>query len=340
MVEFTVNVENILVIKIRYIGDVLLATSILPALTRHFPHSRISFMVNEGTEAVLKRNSSVESILFVPRSGLKKQWQFLLKLRKNSFDCVIDLTDADRSAIISVLSGAPIRIGFNHEYRWRGKCYTHCIEGAYGTMHMVDYHAKALEPLGIHEPGGDPELFLSDEDEHVAMRLIDDLGLSSSKWVMIHPAARYWFKAWPPERFAAVGDALIKKGYKIVLVGNQQERDVEKSVLRHSKDSFISLMGKTSLLELGALMKHCSVFIGNDGGPMHMAVAVGCPVVALFGPSNPAVWGPRGKQATVIYKGLDCRECFHPGCFRGEESCMKLISVDEVLHAAEVYLES
>jgi len=89
---------------------------------------------------------------------------------------------------------------------------------------------------------------------------------------------------------------------------------------------------------LPALMKKCRVFVGNDAGPMHMAAAVGCPVVALFGPTDPAVWGPYGKQCHTIYKGLDCRECFHPGCSRGEMSCMKLISVDEVLQAVKPVL--
>ncbi len=80
-------------------------------------------------------------------------------------------------------------------------------------------------------------------------------------------------------------------------------------------------------------MKRAAMFVGNDGGPMHLAAVVGCPVLGLFGPTNPAVWGPRGEKAEVIYKGLDCRECFHPGCTREEESCMKQISVDEVYSA-------
>jgi len=207
-------------------------------------------------------------------------------------------------------------------------------------MHMVDYHAKALETLGIHEPGGVPELFVSGEDDLAASHLVHSLGLSNSKWVMIHPAARYWFKAWPPERFAALGDALIDRGYQVVLVGSWQDVKVEESIHQQSKHQFISLIGKTNILELAALMKKSSLFIGNDGGPMHMAAAVGCPVIALFGPSDPAVWGPRGTLTTVIYKGIDCAECFYPGCFRGEESCMKLITVAEVLKAAEAILSS
>jgi ADP-heptose:LPS heptosyltransferase len=82
------------------------------------------------------------------------------------------------------------------------------------------------------------------------------------------------------------------------------------------------------------VLKRCALFVGNDNGPMHMAAALGVPVVALFGPSDPAEWGPRGGRAEVLYKGLDCRRCFHPTCTRGEESCMKQIPVGEVLAAA------
>ncbi len=331
---------NLLLIKLRYLGDVLLASSILSPLRQVFPSASITMLVNPGTGEVVRHNPNLNEVLQVPRSNLVNQIQFHKKIRARHFDSVIDLTDGDRSAFLSLWSGASVRIGLNHEYRWRGKCYTHCLEGMYGTMHMVDYHAKALELLGVHQPGSDPELFISDEDELAASILLGGLGLSNSKWIMLHPAARYWFKAWPPERFAAVGDALIEKGYKVVLVGSQQEAELEDLVLRKAKHHFISLIGKTELLVLGALMKKCSLFIGNDGGPMHMAAASGCPVVALFGPTDPAVWGPRGQRSTVIYKGLNCAECFHPGCFRGEESCMKLISVDEVLKAADPYLAS
>ena len=296
-------------------------------------------MVNEGTEAPIIRNHLVHNVLTLPRAEWRKQWYFLSRLRKDSYDCVIDLTDGDRSAFISVVSGAPIRIGFNHERRWRGKCYTHCLEGAYGTMHMVEYHSKALEALGIYDPPENPQFFLSEKDEKETLELLDGLELSGSKWVMIHPAARYWFKAWPPDRFAALADELVKKGYKVVLIGNQKESEVEREVLKFSNSPIISLIGKTSLLQLGGLMKHCHLFVGNDAGPMHMAAAVGCPVVALFGPSDPAVWGPRGKKTTVLYKGVDCTGCFHPGCFRGEASCMKLITVDEVLQAVDACLE-
>ena len=325
------TVLNILVIKLRYIGDVILTTPMISILSRRYPGSRIHFLVNKGTEDVLLGNPAVTSVTCVPRSGFRTLWKFFHELRQSSFDCVIDLTDGDRSALISVMSRAPIRIGFNHEKRWRGKFYTHCIQNGYGTMHIVDYHTKALEHLGIMEAAGNPEIVLSDEEIRVARHLVETMGLEGEPWIMIHPAARYWFKAWPAERFAALGDTLVRKGFQVVMVGSENERELADRVMQAAHEKFISLVGNTTIRELAGLMKHCRLFVGNDAGPMHMAAAMGCPVVALFGPTDPAVWGPRGAECRTIYKGLDCRECFHPGCQRGEQSCMKLISVEEVL---------
>ena len=333
------RIQNILIIKLRYIGDVLLATPVISMLRRHIPHAGISFLVNDGTEAMVAHDPRLQEVMLLPRGSLRSQIRFLHRLRSRRYDCVIDLTDGDRSAFISAVTGAPVRLGFTHRRLWRRLCYTDCVEGLYGTMHMVNYHAKILECLGIRDVPGDPQLFVSEDDTRAALRILDTVGIVGQPWVMIHPAARYPFKAWPAERFAALGDALHEQGFQVVLVGTRNDRLLETEILQYAKRSLVSLIGKTSLLELAALMKHCRLLIGNDTGPMHMAAAVGCSVVALFGPSDPAVWGPRGTQVHTIYKGLDCRECFYPGCSRGEQSCMKLITVEEVVRKAEACLK-
>ncbi len=332
------SMNNILIIKLRYMGDVLLSTAVLPLFKRHVPHARISFLVNAGTETVLAHDPRLEEVIPLFRGSLWTQIRLLRMLRSRQYDCVVDLTDGDRSAFLSMVTGASVRVGFSHTRQWRRLCYTDCVERLYGTMHMVDYHAKLLECIGIRDVPGMPQLFVSEDAERAALHTLETVGIARQPWVMIHPAARYWFKAWPAERFAALSDAFYEKGFHAVLVGSQHERALEREILEVAQRPLVSLMGKTSLGELAALMKHCRIFIGNDGGPMHMAATVGCPVVALFGPSDPAVWGPRGQRVKTLYKGLDCRECFYPGCSRGEQSCMKLITVQEVLVEAEEFL--
>ena len=323
--------KKILVIKLRYLGDVLLCTPVLRALRQTYPHAQLVYLVNPGTEEILHGNPDIDEILLLPRTDLMSQVRFFREIRSRGFDCVLDLTDGDRSAIITAMTGASMRIGFNQENRSRGALYTHCIRENPKSMHMIEYHAKALSLLGIHGELEHPQLCVSAKDEEAAQRLVEEAQVTRHAWIMIHPTARYWFKAWPPERFAELCDGLAKKQITVVLVGNHKDREVGAQIQHLAEHKPISFMGRTSVLELAALMKHSSLFIGNDGGPMHMAAAVGCPVLALFGPTDPVVWGPKGQHVSVFYKGLDCAPCFHPGCSRGEESCMKQISVEEVL---------
>ncbi len=325
--------RNILVIKLRYIGDVILSTPVLRILRQVYAGARVTCLVNPGTEEVLTNNPHVDEVLVVPRDSLATQLSFCQKLRARKFDCVIDLTDGDRSAVLTKVTGASVRIGFNREGRWRGNLYSICVTEN-KDMHAVDYHMLALKALGVQSDVPYPEVFSSEQDTRNAMMKVKKSGLEDARWVMIHPTARYWFKAWPSERFAALSDRLTEEGLQVVLVGSEKDQAVGHEIQKIAKMPIISLMGQTHILELAALMKRVALLIGNDGGPMHLAASVGCPVLGLFGPTDPAVWGPRGKKAGVIYKGLDCRECFHPGCSRGEESCMKQISVDEVFGAA------
>ena len=156
---------------------------------------------------------------------------------------------------------------------------------------------------------------------------------------MLHPGARYWFKSWPAERFAALADRLVAAyGCRVLIGGSEQERAAVAGLVKTARSNPINLAGRADLLTFAAIVRRCAVFVGNDNGAMHIAAAVGTPVVGLFGPSNPREWGPRGDRIAVLYKGLDCRQCFHPTCERGEANCMRQISVDEVFEAAAQFL--
>jgi predicted lipopolysaccharide heptosyltransferase III len=322
-------VKRILLIKLRYIGDVVLSTPLIPLLRKQFPEASITFLVNPGTESVLIGNPHLEEIRVIPRDGWVSQLGFLQKLRQARFDGVVDLTDGDRSAFLTYWTGARIRLGFNRENRWRGKLYTQVLPSTYGSMHMVDYHAQALTALGISDPVGEPELYLRAKDQEQGEQLLTSLGIGDAPLVLLYPSARYIFKAWPLERFAALADWLADQGVVVALIGHQREVLTGQQIFNLTRNKPRNLMGQTRLLQLASLMKRSALFIGNDGGPMHMAAAVGCPVLGLFGPTDPHVWGPRGKKVSVIYKGLGCQD---------EERCMQQISVEEVCQAADSLL--
>jgi heptosyltransferase III len=333
--------RNILAIKLRYLGDVLLATPTLQALKTAFPTARLTVLVNRGTEEILRGNPHVDEILPLDRGSILEQSRFVLEIRRRQFDTVVDLTDGDRAAILTWISGAGIRIGFNAEGRWTGRCYTTVVRGGEGA-HRIERDLAALVPLSIEVGDRIPRIWLAPEDDARVEQLVGQLAIPTDRaWVVIQPGARYWFKAWPPERFAELADRLTDRfGCQVLVSGSPQETALTQAVVNHAKSRLLSIAGRSNVRTLAALLKRSALFVGNDTGAMHIAAAVGVPVVGLFGPSNPIEWGPRGGPAETIYKGLDCRICFHPTCRRGEENCMKLITVEEVVAAAVRQLES
>jgi predicted lipopolysaccharide heptosyltransferase III len=277
----------------------------------------------------------VDEIIPLDRGSILQQGRFLLEVRRRRFDTVVDLTDGDRAAFLTWISGAGIRIGFNAEQRWTGRCYTSVVSGGAGA-HRIERDLAALAPLGVSVHDRVPRMWLTPEDDARVERLMTEIGLRPARpWVVVQPGARYWFKAWPPERFAELADRLHKQfDCQVVVAGSPQEASLAQAVIGSAKSRPLSIAGRSDVRMLAALLQRSVLFVGNDTGAMHIAAAVGTPVVGLFGPSNPTEWGPRGGSSEVIYKGLDCRICFHPTCRRGEENCMKLITVDEVMAAA------
>lgn len=334
--------KNILIIKLRYLGDVLLATPVLQTLRERAPTARLTMAVNAGTEPVVRWNPHLDDIIVVDRDGIGAQIELLRALRKRNFDCVIDLTDGDRSAILTWATGAPVRVGINEEHRWRGLVYTVIARRRPESHHRMEQQLDVLRTLGMEPNLQSPLLRISERDEQEAADLLRDIEGSTNvpaptrPLVMLQPGARYWFKAWPQERFAALADLLAERlDCRVLIGGDPRERDLAEAIRARARSAPAVVAGRTSVLQHAALLKQCALFVGNDNGPMHMAATLGTPVVALFGPSDPAEWGPRGAYSAVLYKGLDCRRCFHPTCDRGEQSCMRQITVDDVFAAAE-----
>lgn len=336
------TINEILVIKLRYLGDVLLMTPCLQAIKENVPHANVTVVVNKGTEAVLHNHPCVDNIVTVDRRSFAKRYRAVRRLRKRRYDLVLDLTDGDRSAIMTRLIRARYRVGYNAEHRWRGRCYDQIIHGDPDEMHSVDYYLQAIKEIGLTISAHDPTLSCAPDDEHYAHELLVDHGIDrEAQLLMIHPGSRWEAKSWLAERFAAVADTIqASRSMRVVFAGSEQERARVKNIQAQMSTTSVSIVGQTTVLQLAAVMKRCVLFLGNDNGPMHMAAALGLPVVALFGPTNPKVWGPWGKGHRVFFKDVDCRACFLPGCHLASQSCMAKISVDEVVGAIDDYLMS
>src|SRR5580765_6928503 len=169
--------QKILIIKLRYIGDVLLATPAIRVIKAARPDVRVAMMVNRGTEDVLSGNPDLDEIIVLDKGSLTEQSRLIAGLRRRGFDTVIDLTDGDRSAFLSWVSGASVRIGFNDEHRWRGRYYTQVIEPVSGVRHPIDRDLETLKPMSIQACSKDLQLWLTSEEANRADQLLDQLGV-------------------------------------------------------------------------------------------------------------------------------------------------------------------
>lgn len=323
--------DRILVVKLRYLGDVLLLSPVVRALREACPRATITALVNAGTEVMLEGNPHVDRILTVSRS-LSTQLSLVRALRGVRPDLAIDLTDGDRGALLTRLSGARRRVGFNDEGRWRGCLYTEVVRADSKRLHAVDYHLEPLRRLGIPIRRRAPELFLSESEDAAAADWLGTSGVDEDRpFAVIHPGARFWFKQWPLDRVAALADRIQQaERLPVVILGGPKEAGDLAVIRAAMRTPCRATEGRLPIRVVAAIIRRARLFIGNDNGPMHIAAAVGTPVAALFGSSDPRVWGPWGDGHRVIYKQVPCSPCAHTGCDQGEQNCMKLISLDEV----------
>ncbi len=172
--------RNILVIMLRYLGDVLLATPVLRVLRERFPEARITMAVSSGTEDILRCNPDVNEVFVVTRRRLLSELRFLRDVRGRGFDCVIDLTDGDRSALLARFTGAPIRVGFNDEHRWRGVMYSSVVQSSVKGRHRIERNLAILRTIGIEAKCESLVLHTSGRDDDEADRILEEAGVQSA----------------------------------------------------------------------------------------------------------------------------------------------------------------
>lgn len=327
--------REILIIKPSSLGDIIDALPAVGAIRRRFPAARISWLVKSEWAAILKGHHAIDEVIAVPF-----RWGEVLHLiravRKHPFDLVVDLQGLLRSAALGYATGASVRIGFAAAREGAPWFYTDRVPVPEGVVHAVDRYRMAAKTLGCDSETVGFDIPTSPELMTNVRRLLSEEGLTESvPFALIHPTARWESKKWEPTRFAELADWVVReKKLSVVFVGSKGEREEVDSILQQMKQTAINMAGKTTLPELAQFIRQAQFFICNDSGPMHLAAAVGTPVVALFGPTDPRKIGPYGAGHTVIRKEIGCGGCSRNRCVRGNE-CMKAISVDEVVRAIE-----
>lgn len=349
--------KKFLVINPFGIGDVLFTTPVVCAIKENYPDSFIGYWCNERVQALLKDNPAVNKIFSLSRGDLKRIYKnsrikgirgflgIFCGIRKERFDVSLDFSSEHRYSLIARLSGIKRRIGF--DYKGRGRFLTDKIEiSGYDSRHVVEYYLDLLKPLDIKAK--DPRLFLnvSEAGKANARDLLKRFGVSENDFIVgIAPGAgASWgkdasAKHWPALKFAKLCDSIAKDlGAKVLILGDASERPIADMIINAALSKPADLVGRTSLEELAAVISRLRILVTNDGGPMHIAVALKIKTVAIFGPVDDLVYGPypAGNNHIVVKKDIKCRPCYHdfklPVCGH-KRACVGEITVEEVLDA-------
>jgi heptosyltransferase-2 len=329
--------DAILVIGPNWIGDAVMSTPALANLRRELPKAKIDLLVPRAVAPLFEGHPDVDRVL--SRDG-RQPWPIrlarLLRLRQQRYAAVVLLPNSLRAALYARLTGAPVRVGYATD--GRGWLLTHPVAaGSDGDpLHQVEAYLRVVGVLGIPIVERYPRLTPTVKAETAAQRLWDANGLRREERVLgVCPGAAFGpAKRWWPARFAALADRLIAEaGWRVVFFGSAHESALVEQIRALMAHDAVSFAGQDTLDTFVALAARCAVMITNDSGSMHIASAVGTPVVSIFGPTDPRRTAPMSAAATVLRRDLPCSPCFRTACPYADHPCMRLIEVDEAFRA-------
>ncbi|WP_205229738.1 putative lipopolysaccharide heptosyltransferase III [Azospira oryzae] len=342
------QVRRALVIKLRHHGDVLLASPVFSALKAAAPHIEIDALVYADTAEMLTLHPAICQVHGIdrkwkklgPLGHLKAEWQLLQTLRHPGYDLVIHLTDHPRGAWLARAVGA--RWAVAPKVKGRGgfwqKSFTHFISyPGVALRHTVERNLDALRRIGLYPRADERNLALvpGAAAETRVEQLLAGHGLTDKPFVHVHPASRWRFKCWTNEGMAAVIAGLQRAGWPVVVTAASDgaERAMVDAIGHLLSEPVVDLSGQLSLKELAALAGRARLFLGVDSAPMHIAAAMGTPVVVLFGPSGDKEWGPWGVPCRIVASQThSCRPCGLDGCGGSKVSdCLETLPAERVL---------
>ncbi len=320
--------RNILIIKPGAIGDLLQLTPVLRALKSLFPESRVTLLVGSPATATLFRNNPrVDETIVYEKKGEHRPLRSFLRLwrrlREAGYDLVLNFQRSNLKTWLLAAAAFPCRVLVYHKSDQQG-------------LHAVVDHLRTIEPLGVSAASLDLELFPGPGDRAFAEAALSSWRGDKKPVVALNPGASHAVNQWGPERFAALADLLAERiGARIMIVGGREDGGLAEAVARELKAEPLVMTGKTTLLQLGALLEQCDVLVTGDTGPLHIATAVGTRVVALFGAADPARTGPVGRGHRVVQaRDAACVPCRSRTCSNSVAlECMKKISPEEVFAA-------
>ncbi len=336
------TVNKILLVRLRRIGDVVMTTPAVTAIKKSLPQASLTYIVEEPYRRLVEGNPRLDCVISLPPDQrLLDFLGFIRRLRRLKYDALIDFHGGPRASRIAFLARARMKVG----YKLRYKNFIYDIRlprsRKNGYFHSVENHLNLVKALGIavSEP---PPLELPtarpEEKERIDAYWAEN-DLEEKKAVVLHIGAGNAFRDWGAENLAALAGLLAgRSGVRVILVGSAGDKAREEEILGTVRQPVLSLVAALNLIELRELLGRAALFVGPDSGPMHIAAAVGTPIVALFGPTLPENFAPWQAKATLIARDLDCRPCKQRRCVTGDFRCLRSILPAEVYDACLNYI--
>jgi heptosyltransferase-1 len=324
--------ERILILKPSSLGDIIHSLPTLAAIRERFPKAFIGWLVKQEWAGILDGHPCLDELLSFSFK-LNSIGPMVRKIRKHRFDLILDLQGLLRTGLLGYLSGTAVRIGFEDGREFSPLFYTHRVKADKNNLHAVDRYLLIARELGAKSDQKRFDIFLTEQDQARVQKMVR-LACGDRPILAIHTSARQEIKRWPPEKFAQLADKINQAGWGVpVFTGAKNDVQDISMIRERMKTGSVDLAGQTSLKELAVLLKMSRVLITNDSGPMHLAAAVGTPVVAIFGPTDPRKIGPYGKGHVVLQHTGECSAC-RTGR-KGTHSCLEAISVEEVIETVK-----
>ena len=364
--------RKILLIKLSAIGDVVHTIPVLNKLRRRYPDAQIDWLVSSTIAEFLGPHPAITNVIEFVREDWAKPWRpaslansarLAGRLRAAKYDLVVDLQGQLRSGLLALATGAPVRIGFGkpiarrweelsrklpdeaRKHAWQGAregswlAYSNVIPLPSLEVHAVDRYLAVGPMLGLDDGAADFSFPIPREATDRIDALLHYYDIANAKLVALAPGTIWETKQWQSEGFAEVARHFLQKGFAVTLIGAPREHALCDTVAALAPGA-INLAGETTLPELAALIRRSAICVTNNSGPMHLAVALGRPVVSIFGPTNPMWAGPYHRADAVLQASIPCAPCYLrqlSRCMYGHD-CMHKITAQTVIERAESIL--
>lgn len=336
--------KRILILQTAFPGDIILTTPLFRNIKKLFPDSHLTVVTTPQGKELLQGLSDIDMLIAYDKRGRDKGFinfiKFVKKLKSGKFDLALSPHLSLRTSLLLYFTGSSVRIGYNeascsflYTDKVRRDMSKHEVDRILSLLELLQVDGSKLEKF--------PHLHISADSRQKINELLEKEGISKGDVIFgIAPGSVWGTKKWAAERYGELADRFVEKfGVRVVLIGSPAERESGDKITAVAKNKPVDMIGKTALSELAALIARCTLLVGNDSAPGHVAAAAGVPVVTLFGPTSPSFgYAPYGKNVEIVEKELACRPCHHHGpmeCPKEHFRCMKDITVDDVMEAVE-----